>query len=169
MNHFSISAAYGKDILSTDNDDIFADIALRYKNEIGDVKVAGSLGFARRTRNGADRDDTFGSISALHTSGVNLTLAAGSRKDDGGYGFAKLGYIADWLPIGTTSIAVDYYNGSDFVMENSESRSVGFGVVQRIEDANMDAYLVVRKYSYSDSSDSYLDASSVLFGSRWKF
>ena len=169
LNHFTISAAYGKDILSTDNDDIFADIALRYKNEIGDVKVAGSLGFARRTRNGADRDDTFGSISALHTSGVNLTLAAGSRKDDGGYGFAKLGYIADWLPIGTTSIAVDYYNGSDFVMENSESRSVGFGVVQRIEDANMDAYLVVRKYSYSDSSDSYLDASSVLFGSRWKF
>lgn len=169
LNHFTISAAYGKDILATSNDDIFADVALRYKNEIAGVKVAGSLGFSRRTRKGVDRDDTFGSISALHTSGVNVTLAAGSRKDDGNYGFAKLGYIADWLSVGTTSIAVDYYDGHDFVMENSGSNSVGLGVVQRIDDANMDIYLVVRKYSYTDSSDSYLDASSVLFGSRWKF
>ena len=169
LNNFTFSVAYGKDILSTNNDDIYADAAVRYKNEIGDVKIAGSLGFARRTRGGADRDDTFGSISALHSSGFNATLAAGSRKDDGSYGLVKIGYIGDWLSVGKTALAVDYYDGGDFVIDGSSSKSIGFGVVQKFDAANMETYLVVRSYEYTDTTASYQDASSVLFGSRWKF
>ncbi|MFG6561994.1 porin [Phaeobacter sp. 22II1-1F12B] len=169
LNNFTFSAAYGTNILTPNNDDIFADAAVRYKNEIAGTKIIGSLGFSRRTRNGVDRDDTFGSISGLHPSGFNLTLAAGSRKDSGSYSFAKVGYIADWLSVGKTSMAVDFYNGSDFVTDGSSSKSVGFGVVQKFDAANLETYLVVRSYEYADSTNSYLDASSVLFGSRWKF
>ena len=105
----------------------------------------------------------------LHSSGFNATLATGSRKDDGKYGLIKVGYIGDWLPIGQTALAVDYYNGSDFVTDGSSSKSIGFGVVQKIDAANMEAYLVVRSYEYTDTTTVYQDASSVLFGTRWKF
>ena len=169
LNNFTFSAAYGKDILSTNNNDTYVDAAVRYKNEIGDTKIVGSLGFSRRTRAGTDRDDTFGSISALHTSGANITLAVGSRKNDGDYGLLKLGYIGDWLPVGKTALAVDYYSGRDFVTEGSSSKSIGFGVVQKFDAANLETYLVVRSYEYTDTTTSYRDASSVLFGSRWKF
>ena len=169
LNNFTFSAAYGKDILSTNNNDTYVDAAVRYKNEIGDTKIVGSLGFARRTRGDTDRDDTFGSVSALHSSGANITLAAGSRKNDGQYGLIKVGYIGDWLPMGKTALAVDYYNGGDFVTDGSSSKSIGIGVVQKIDAANMEAYLVVRNYEYTDTTTGYQDASSVLFGSRWKF
>ena len=53
--------------------------------------------------------------------------------------------------------------------DGSSSKSVGFGVVQKFDAANLETYLVVRSYEYADTTDSYLDASSVLFGSRWKF
>lgn len=169
LNNLTFSVAYGTDILSTNNDDTYADAALRYKNEIGEAKISGSLGFARRTRDGTDRDDTFGSISALHSSGANVTFSAGSRKDDGKYSLIKVGYIGDWLPVGKTALAVDYYNGSDFVTDGSSSKSIGIGVVQKIDAANMEAYLIARSYEYADTTTSYQDASSVLFGTRWKF
>ena len=169
LNNFTFSAAYGKDILSTNNNDTYTDAAVRYKNEIAGIKVVGSLGFARRTRDAADRDDTFGSISGLHPSGFNLTLAAGSRKDSGKYSFAKVGYIADWVSVGKTSMAIDFYNGSDFVTNGSSSRSIGLGIVQKFDAANLETYLVVRSYEYTDPTTNYLDASSALFGSRWKF
>ena len=169
LSNFTFSVAYGTNILSTNNNDIYADAALRYKNEIGETKISGSLGFARRTRGGTDRDDTFGSISALHSSGASVTFSAGSRKDDGKYGLIKVGYIGDWIPVGKTALAVDYYNGSDFVTDGSSSKSIGFGVVQKIDAANMEAYLVARSYEYTDTATGYQDASSVLFGSRWKF
>ena len=170
FNNFTFSAAYGKDILSTNSNDIYADAAVRYKNEIAGTKIAASLGFPRRTRNGSDRDDTFGSISALHPSGVNVTLAAGSRKNDGQYGLIKLGYTADLFSVGKTSFAVDYYKGSDFVTNGSSSKSVGAGIVQKFDDARLETYLIVRKYEYTDTTaTSYLNASSVLLGTRWKF
>jgi len=143
---------------------------VRYKNEIAGTKIAASLGFSRRSRNGSDRDDTFGSISALHPSGVNVTLAAGSRKNDGQYGLIKLGYTADLFSVGKTSFAVDYYKGSDFVTNGSSSKSVGAGIVQKFDDARLETYLIVRKYEYTDTTaTSYLNASSVLLGTRWKF
>tara|TARA_R110001599_G_scaffold88359_2_gene235005 strand:+ start:8826 stop:9131 length:306 start_codon:yes stop_codon:yes gene_type:complete len=101
---------------------------------------------------------------------VNVTLAAGSRKNDGQYGLIKLGYTADLFSVGKTSFAVDYYKGSDFVTNGSSSKSVGAGIVQKFDDARLETYLIVRKYEYTDTTaTSYLNASSVLLGTRWKF
>jgi hypothetical protein len=66
-------------------------------------------------------------------------------------------------------MAIDFYNGSDFVTNGSSSRSIGLGIVQKFDAANLETYLVVRSYEYTDPTTNYLDASSALFGSRWKF
>lgn len=170
---FSVGAAYGKEILATDNDDEFMDVALNYANTFGDYKVDGSVGFSRRDRDGVDRDDTIASVSVRHSSGVNATLALGDRKDAGDYVYGKLGYQAKWFAVGKTSMSIDYYDGNDFnldVATSSSSSSVGFGVVQKFDNAGVEAYLGYRTYEYSDNTaTTYQDASSILVGARWKF
>ncbi|MEP1929895.1 MAG: hypothetical protein ABJJ37_01285, partial [Roseibium sp.] len=166
---FRVSAAWGKEILAENNDDEFMDVALRYANEFGKIKLAGAVGISRRDSNGTDRDDTIGSISMLHDTGFNATLALGDREGAGDYRYGKVGYIGNWLSAGTTALSVDYYDGSDTISSGSSSESFGFGVVQRIDSVRLEVYLGYRTYELSETTQSYQDASSVLFGTRLKF
>lgn len=166
---FTVSAAWGTEILAENNDDDFMDIALRYAGEFGSIKLQSAVGFSRRDSGGTDRDDTIGSISMLHASGFNATLALGDREGAGDYRYSKLGYIGNWLSVGSTALSVDYYDGSDTISSGSSSESVGIGVVQKIDSANLEVYLGYRTYELSESTQSYQDASSILFGTRLKF
>ncbi len=166
---FTISAAWGKEILAEGNDDEFMDVALRYANEFGAVKLAGAVGISRRDRGGVYRDDTIGSISMLHDSGVNATLALGDREGAGDYRYGKLGYIGNWFSAGTTALSVDYYDGADTISVGSSSESLGIGVVQKVDSANLEVYLGYRTYELNETTATYQDASSVLFGTRLKF
>lgn len=167
---FTISAAYGEEILVQNSDRKEADIALRYLGETGGFKMAGAIGYSDvETTPGVRLKSTIGSFSALHDSGFNVTLAAGSRKNGGSYGYGKLGYIARWLSVGTTAIAIDYYRGSDFVVNGSKSDAYGLGIVQKFDNANVEAYLGLRNYGLSEPGVQYSDMKSVLVGARWKF
>lgn len=66
-------------------------------------------------------------------------------------------------------MAVDYYMGHDRSVAGSNSDAYGIGLVQKFDDTNIEAYLGWRSYALSEPGTSYLDASSVLFGARWKF
>lgn len=167
---FTVSASYGKEILATNVDFETRDVALRYANTFGDFKVKAAVGYARiELASGAVRKDTIGSVSLLHASGVNATIATGKRTSAGSYSYGKLGYRAKWFNVGQTNLSVDYYRGSDRTSAGSESTAVGFGAVQKFDKANIEAYLGYRTYELSETTASYLDASSVLFGARWKF
>lgn len=166
---FTISAAWGKEILAEGNDDEFMDLALRYANEFGAVKLHGAIGVSRRDSGGVDRDDTIGSISMLHDSGFNATLALGDREGAGDYRYGKLGYIGSWLSFGTTALSVDYYDGADTISAGSSSESMSIGLVQKVDSANLEVYLGYRTYELSETAATYQDASSVLFGTRLKF
>lgn len=170
FNGFTVSASYGEEILASNVDFESRDIALRYANDFGDIKVKGAIGYARiELANGVVRKDTIGSVSLLHASGFNVTLAAGDRTSAGNYGYGKLGYQAKWFNVGQTNLSVDYYNGSDRTSAGSESTAVGFGVVQKFDKARIEAYLGYRTYELTETTAAYQDASSVLFGARWKF
>lgn len=168
---FTLSVSWGKEILAQDSDFESTAIALRYANTLGDFKVQGALGYAdaRPARNIAKFQDTIGSVSVLHSSGVSVTLAAGDRSDNGNYTYGKLGYQGDWLSIGKTALSIDYYRGRDRTVDGSKSTSVGFGAVQSFDNVNVQAYLGYRSYELAEPVASYQDASSVLFGARWKF
>jgi len=167
---FAVSASYGEQILAQNVDFTSADIALRYAGEFGDFRMKGAIGYADiELANGVKREDTIGSFSLLHSSGFNVTLASGKRTSAGNYGYGKLGYQAEWFGVGKTALSVDYYRGNDRTSEGSTSTSLGFGAVQKFDKARVEAYLGYRTYELTETTASYLDASSVLFGARWKF
>ena len=118
---------------------------------------------------GFDRDDTIGSISMLHESGINATLALGDREGAGDYRYGKLGYIGNWFSAGTTALSVDYYDGADTISVGSSSESLGIGVVQKVDSANLEVYLGYRTYELNETTATYQDASSVPFGTWLKF
>lgn len=166
---FTVSVAAGEEILASNSNDTFYDVALRYANEFSGGKMVGGFGFSRRDRGGVDRDDTFGSFSVLLNSGFNASMAAGSRDSGEDYIYGKLGYSGGWFSIGRTSLAVDIYDGSNFSTSGSSTRAYGIGAVQNIDSLNMEAYLGLRGYQFSDVAMAYQDIESVFFGARWKF
>ncbi len=170
---FTVSASYGKQILLENSNLETADIALRYAGEFGQTKVRGAIGYARvKTDALGVLRDTIGSVSMLHTSGFSLTLAAGRRSNSGptsSYGYGKIGYQANWFTVGKTALAIDYNRGSDRSVAGARSTSMGIGAVQHFDRVNIEGYLGFRRYQLSEPTQSYRDASSVLFGARWKF
>jgi hypothetical protein len=170
LSGFTVSASYGEQILARNVDFTTRDVALRYANEFGDFRFKSAIGYADiELANGTKREDAIGSLSVLHASGFNATVAAGKRTSAGNYGYGKLGYQAQWFSVGKTALSVDYYRGSDRTSVGSKSTSFGFGAVQKFDNARVEAYLGYRTYELSETAASYLDASSVLFGARWKF
>ncbi len=169
FNGFSVAMAYGNEILATASNDTYYDVALRYSGNFGGAKVKGALGWGRRDRLGVYQDDTVASASLLLPSGFNVTLAGGNRKGGGSFGYGKLGWIGNWFSVGSTAVSVDYYDGNDQTVAGSNSTSVGVGAVQKFDRYNVEAYLGYHNYSLTETAATYRDASSVLFGARWKF
>ncbi len=169
--NFTLSISWGEEILAEDSDLETTAIALRYKNTVGDFRIEGALGYSetRPAENVDKYDDTIGSVSVLHASGVSVTLAAGDRSDNGSYTYGKLGYQADWLSVGKTAVSIDYYDGRDRSVDGAEADSFGVGIVQSFDAYNVQAYLGYRDYDLTEPAASYQDASSVIFGARWKF
>ncbi|MEP3945052.1 porin [Ascidiaceihabitans sp.] len=161
---FSLSAGF--------NDNEGGDIALRYAETLGSVKLAAALAYSRT--------DTLsrvnGSISGLHEpSGLSLTLAAGRDDLDAGgrdpeFGYLKVGYQTDKISKwGKTAFSVDYYDGSDIASLNDSSESYGLQVVQNIEKINTELYAGFRTYSYENGGPALNDLDAVLVGARFKF
>ncbi|WP_157973636.1 porin [Tropicimonas sp. IMCC34043] len=169
---FSAAAAYGVDILTEGDDNDYYDIAVNYGGELGATTVAASLGWSwvHDPDTGDTTNRRLGSISVLHKpSGLNATVAAGAEPDAGSYVYGKLGWIGDVLAVGSTAVAVDYYNGEDLGMDGSSSRSWGVEAVQSFDKAKIDAYVGWISYAYDDDAASYRDASSTMVGMRWTF
>ncbi|WP_425045408.1 porin [Primorskyibacter sp. S87] len=168
---FTVSASYGEEILAQNVDFKATDITLRYKGEFGATKMVAGLAYAHRKPNAnTTLKDTLGSFSLLHESGFNFTMAAGSRQNAGSYTYAKFGYQADWLAVGKTALAIDYYHGRDTGLTNgSRAKVLGVGAVQKFDSQNVEAYLGLRKYEYSQPGTAYQDISSLFMGARWRF
>lgn len=177
-NGFTVSTSYGEDILTEDADTTQYDLALNYANDsLGDFVFEGGLAVNWTERGGsADRQDIIASAGALHKpTGLSVAVATGSRDTegtnvDGSYGYIKLGYTTDVIAAGSTSVSLDYYDGSDMITAGDSAESIGIAAVQKFDDYNLEAYVAYRQYSYDDSSaTSYQDGDAVLLGARWKF
>lgn len=175
---FSVGVAYGEEILAQNANFTTTNIALRYSGEVSGWKMQGALAYADiKPATLADRQDTIGSFSALHRSGFNATVAFGKRNEQAGavcgsgcsYGYAKLGYQAEWFAVGKTAISVDYYSSSDTTVAGSDASTIGIGAVQKFDKQRIEAYLGYREYSLAEPGTTYRDSQSVLMGARWKF
>jgi hypothetical protein len=169
---FTVAVAYGENILDSSDEKAYYDAAVRWSGETGDYEISAAFGYAwtEAPGNGGTARRAAGSATVAHRpTGLNLTLAGGNEIDGGSYIYGKAGWAADLVTVGGTAFAIDYYAGSDFATEGSSSDTVGLYAVQDFDDADLQAYLGLRSYAYSDADASYLDATSVLLGARYRF
>jgi hypothetical protein len=167
---FSFATSVGTQVVPETTNVTVWDMALRYDETIGDVKVSGALAFSRPGDGNSIYD---GSISLLHQpTGLSLTLAAGysdTESDDGRYGYAKLGYQTDIFEVGKTAFAVDAYFGKDIEGTGTNSDSFGVQVVQNLDYLQTELYVGARSYSYDQEIADIQDSYAVLAGARVKF
>jgi len=172
MAGFSAGGSLGTTIIRDTLNDTLWDASLRYRGEIGSVRVMGAAAYAQPNDS---QDDLFsGSVSALHSSGFNLTFAGGYQDKansaaNPGYGYAKLGYRTRFLDTGETAFAIDYYRGEDFASNGSTSQSFGAAAVQNLDYYRTELFLGVRLYDYDAPGTSYENGWGVLTGARIRF
>ncbi|WP_299731524.1 hypothetical protein [uncultured Tateyamaria sp.] len=164
LNGFVASVSFGEDSRN--------DIALRYNAKLGDIRVSAAGAFAETET--ADR--VSGSISAFHDpTGFNVTFATGAddldnSNRDPGFNYIKFGYQTDKLiKAGTTSFAIDYYDGQDQGVLGSSSESVSFFAVQKVDKLNTEFYAGYRTFDVSTPSTDFQDIDVVLVGARFRF
>lgn len=165
---------------STDNGNW--DVATTYAREINGFKVAGGVGFADMNAGLNDNQRVSASVSVLHDSGINLTLAGGrdhgNRIVDGAVvdksqtmmsRYAKLGYIFNPTSLGHTAVAVDYHRTDDVEADGDQADSWGLGLVQCIDKIATEAYLGYRNFDLDRKGVNFEDINVGMVGARVKF
>ncbi len=149
------------------------DLAARYVGKLGPVQVASGFAFAR---DADDFNQYSGSISALHQSGLNAAVAAGTlvrhtaaARDNADFWYVKLGFLFDPFAFGATAISVDYERNTDILVAGDRGHAYGAQFVQNLERAATELYLGVRKYSYEQETAEFDDILAILTGARVKF
>jgi hypothetical protein len=168
----TLASSYGINVLTEGDDNHYYDVAIRWLGDFGDVSVRSAVGYQWVDNpDGANSERVAGSVSALHTpSGLNLAFSAGRLVDGASYYWLRAGWRWDFFEAGTTSLSVDYYNGSDFLSDGAKTENYGLYAVQTIDAASLDIYAGWRALTYSDRlGNSYQDAAGFLMGFRFAF
>jgi hypothetical protein len=172
FNGFVFSTSYGQNVLVEADEAEVYDIALRWNGDAGDFTIQTAIAYAEEIEPvSPDRERLSGSATLFHNpTGLNLNVAAGSLRDGPNFAWVRAGWRRDFFDVGTTSLSVDYYNGTDFLSQGAETENYGFYAVQSFDDLSLDIYGGIRRFGYSDRSGrDYQDATGILFGARWFF
>jgi len=152
------------------------DVALRYSYKNDQFKLAAATAYSNPGSTSETIDDTVnGSVSLLHSSGLNLTFAGGIRdlkdsdRDDPSFFYTKLGYRTSLCKLGDTAFSIDYGNNDDVKYDGDEAESFGAQFVQYIDKWSTDFYLSFRNYDLDRSGTDFEDVTALLSGLRVKF
>ena len=152
------------------------DLAVRYTAQIDAFKLAAAAAYANPGSTSDTLDDQLaGSISILHDSGFNGTFALGTRdhkedgRSDGGYFYAKLGYRANWCPLGVTSLSAEYSRSSDISVNGDDADTFGLQMVQDIQEWGTEAYIGYRFHKLDRDNQDFDNINAIMSGMRVKF
>ncbi len=184
---FALAATYGED-------DIW-DVGATFEGQRGDFELQGAIAYSQSTDEngidgfpgGIDNSIIVGSIAVLHKpSGLNGLIATGHQSfdqqveasdgqlltpTDARYIYTKLGWIAEWVTLGSTAFYTEYGRFTDFAPADLEGTTVasvaaggvcvtpgncriagskvdvwGLGVVQWIDPAEMQIFVGYRNF-----------------------
>jgi hypothetical protein len=171
-NGFMVSASYGQNVLVSADDNDYYDLAIRWTGDIGDVSVRSALGYQWIDDPDGDLTERVaGSFALVHEpTRLNFALSAGNQFDGPSFYWVRAGWQTDRLPVGTTSLSIDYYDGRDFLSEGARTENYGVYAVQDVDDLSLNFYAGLRRFTYSDRLGvDYQDALGLLVGTRWYF
>ena len=125
------------------------DVAGRYSANYkqAGIKVSAGIAYWEFGKNTNSFDSGIGgSISVLHSSGANLTIAAatqdreGSSIDDPTNFYIKPGFQFKGTSLGKTAISVGYGVTNDRAAQNDEAQNIHVAVVQNIDAAALELF-----------------------------
>ena len=152
------------------------DVALRYSIKTDQLKLAAGIAYSNPGSTSSSIDDTVnGSMSLLHNSGFNLTLAGGVRelkdsgRDDPVFFYGKLGYRNTFCALGESAFSLDYGMSDDVDQDGDEGTIFGVQLVQYIDAWATEFYLSFRNHDLDRSGADYQAVNAVLSGLRVKF
>ena len=152
------------------------DIAVRYTAKISAFKLAAAAAFSNPGSASSTIDEQLaGSVSALHDSGLNGTIAMGVRghkqagRDDGSYFYTKFGYRARWCPLGVTSLSLDYGRYSDIGWDGDDADTIGLQMVQDLQEWGTEFFVGCRFHDLDRNGVDYDSINAVMLGTRVKF
>lgn len=162
----SLSGSFG----TKGGNDVY-ELALRANTSLGGGKPAAALGWSREKRGGLARneDTTGGSVSWLHDSGFNLTLAGGQSEDDNPaaprkkFAYAKAGYIT-----GKHAVSVDFGRGDDFAAAGDQADAYGIGYIYTAAKW-LDLYAGAKQHKLERPGSDFDKITFVSAGMRLKF
>jgi hypothetical protein len=169
---FMLSASYGENVLTEADENTYYDVAIRWTGDVGDFAIRSAAGYqCIEAPSGDLTQRVAASATVVHApTGLNLAVSTGRQIDGASYVWTRAGWQTDYFAAGTTSISVDYYNGSDFLTDGAKTENYGLYAVQSIDSWSMDLYAGWRRFTYSDlSGTSYQDADGILVGARLFF
>jgi hypothetical protein len=146
------------------------ELALRYSGKLESLgTLAAALGYSTEEGSGGAADDKIygGSVSWLHTSGINLTYSHTNRElpgRDGKFDYFKLGYKFG----GMHAVSIDYGMGQDQLAGGDEATVFGIGYVLT-PVAWAEIFALAKQHSLDRSGGSLDDITFVMVGSRIKF
>ena len=156
------------------------DASLRYSANFEQAGLKVSAGaaywnYGSRTKIAVDAFG--GSISALHSSGLNLTVSSGTFNretndatiDDPVGFFIKPGWQLNLTPIGKTALSFHYGRTDDLQAQGDEFTSWGFAAVQFIDKAALELFAFYRQYELDRPGASFEDINLGGIGARVKF
>ena len=167
-----LSTSYGKNVLVYADKNDYYDAAIRWTGDLGEIAVRSAIGYQWIDHPDADRTERLaGSVSLLHKpTGLNFALSAGDEKDGPNYYWMRAGWRTNFVTVGTTSLSIDYYNGSDFLSKGAKTENYGVYAVQDLDAWSLNLYIGWRRFKYSDQlGNTYKDADGLLAGMRWYF
>ncbi len=172
FNGVMLSASYGQNVLVEADENDYYEVAARWTGDLGEVAVRSAVGYQWiEDPDGDTTERLAGSVSLVHEpSGLNLAVSAGNQVDGPNYYWVRAGWQTDAWAAGTTSLSIDYYDGSDFLSDGAKTENWGLYAVQDIDALSLNVYAGWRNFTYSDQlGNTYQDASGVLMGARWFF
>ena len=147
------------------------ELAARYAADFDGLgKITTAIGYAdSNDRSNPEYTQIGGSVSWLHTSGVNLTVSSGARdidntnRDPVNY-YGKLGYKFD-----IHAIAVEYGMTEDLSQNKDKSKNYGLAYVIKPWNG-VEFYGTYRSYKLDrDDTSNIEDIHQVMMGTRVKF
>jgi Gram-negative porin len=164
MSGFTVEGSWGN------KQSTIYELALRYSGKLESLgTLAAALGYSTEegTGGGADDKTLGGSISWLHTSGINLTYSHTNRElpgRDGKFDYFKLGYKFSSLH----AVSIDYAMGQDQLLGGDEATMFGIGYVLT-PIAWAEVFALFKQHSLDRSGGSLDDIQFFMVGSRIKF
>lgn len=119
----------------------------------------------------------FGSFTTLHVpTGLSFAFSSGrheiknvSGRKNPWYYFLKGGYQFNALTVGKTATAIDWYDGENINIADSEANSVGLFVLQNIDKIATEAFIGGRYHWYDENARNFKDIFAMHMGARVKF